>query len=152
MKRKMKMKKIMNQLLSIAFLSLPSLYSHASATDACENVAKVTENVTTSICFQYIKGFLDGALLSDAQIMKNINVDEKVSKFSDRAFSTRVGKIRNDVPDTFLADFCLPESAANDDVVMKVLEALKNVKVKSDITAELIFENVKRAFPCSRSS
>lgn len=148
----MKIQKIMNRLLFIAFLSLPSLYSHASATDACENVAKVTENVATSICSQYIKGLLDGALLSEAQNIKNINVDDKVSTFSDRAFSTRVGKIRTTEPDTFLADFCLPESVANDDVVMKVLEALKKVKVKSDITAELIFENVKNSFPCSRYS
>jgi len=31
-------------------------------------------------------------------------------------------------------------------------EIAKKVKVKSDITAELIFENVKNSFPCSRSS
>ena len=149
----MKSKKVIVKFLSVALLSTLSLYSHASATDACENVSSVKQNVTTSTCFQYVKGFLDGALLSDAQIMKNINEDAKGSEFSDRAFSTRVGKTRGEVamPDTFLADFCLPNSAASDDVVLTVLEALKKVKVKSDITAEMLFENVKKEFPCSSS-
>lgn len=147
----MKSKKVISQFLSVALLSTLSLYSHASATDACENVSSVKENVTTSTCFQYVKGFLDGALLSDAQIMKNIRDDDKGSKFSDRAFSTRVGKTRDAVaiPDTFFADFCLPESTASDDVVMKTLEALKKVKVKSDITAQMIFQNIKKEFPCT---
>ena len=55
----MKIQKIMNRLFFIAFLSLPSLYSHASATDACENVAKVTENVksniTAALIFENVK-------------------------------------------------------------------------------------------------
>lgn len=144
----MKMKKMIMQYISVALLGIASLHSHASATDACEDVAKVTENVPTSTCFQYVKGFLDGALLSDAQIMENLGKDNEGSKFSERAFSTRVGKARGDIPDTFLADFCLPESTASDEVVLKVLNALK--KVKNDITAEMIFENVKREFPCSR--
>jgi|TARA_R110000868_G_scaffold293288_4_gene553797 hypothetical protein len=147
----MKIKHVTAQIISIGFLSILSLFSHASATDACENVSKVTTNVATSTCFQYVKGFLDGALLSDAQIMENISKDDKGTTFSDRAFSTRVGKSRGVVPDTFLADFCLPKSTASDDVVMKVLEALKKVKVKNDISADMIFENVKREFPCSRS-
>lgn len=147
----MKIKNMLGELCAFLVLSTASLYSHASATDACENVSEVTTDVTTSTCFQYVKGFLDGALLSDAQIMKNIAEDDEDSKFSERAFNTRVGKVRGIVPDTFLADFCLPESTASDDVVMKMLDALKNVKVKSNITAEMIFENVKREFPCSRS-
>jgi hypothetical protein len=148
----MKIKNLITQLIAIGLLSTLSLYSHASATDACENVAKVSKNVATSTCFQYVKGFLDGALLSDAQIMKNLRADSEGSKFTDRAFNTRVGKTRgqSSIPDTFLADFCLPNSTASDDVVMKVLDALKQVKVKSDISAEMIFENVKREFPCSR--
>ena len=146
----MKIQNILGGMCTVIMLSMASLDSHASATDACENVSNVTENVATSTCFQYIKGFLDGALLSDAQIMKNIAESDKGSKFSDRAFSTRVGKARGNVPDTFLADFCLPALTASDNVVMKVLEALKKVKVKSDITAEMIFENVKREFPCPR--
>ena len=150
----MKIKKTITQLMTIGLLSMLSLYSYGSATDACENVSKVTKNITTSTCFQYVKGFLDGALLSDAQIMKNIREDSEGSKFTDRAFSTRVGKTRGQsvVPDTFLADFCLPNSTASDDVVMKVLDALKQVKVKSDISAEMIFQNVKSVFPCSKAN
>jgi hypothetical protein len=148
----MKIQHLIKQFVGIGLLSMLSLYSHASATDACENVSTVTKNVTTSTCFQYVKGFLDGALLSDAQIMKNISEDAKGSEFSERAFSTRVGKTRGnpEIPDTFFADFCLPDSNASDEVVLKTLEVLKKVKVKSEITAEMIFENVKNEFPCSK--
>jgi hypothetical protein len=51
----MKSKKVNTQFLSVALLSTLSLYSHASATDACENVSSIKENVTTSTCFQYVK-------------------------------------------------------------------------------------------------
>jgi hypothetical protein len=80
--------------------------------------------------------------------MKNIAEGEKGSKFSDRAFRTRLGKARDDVPVTFLEDFCLPELTVSDNVVMKMLEALKKVMVKSDISAGMIFESVKLDFPC----
>ena len=145
------MKKLLCQYSVGMLLCLLSLTSYASATDACENVTEVKENVTTSTCFQYVKGFLDGALLSDAQIMKNLDQDKDMSGFFDRAFKTRVGKTRGDIPDTFLADFCLPESTASDEVVLTILSALKKIKVKNDITAEMIFENVKREFPFARS-
>ena len=136
----------------ILLLITPAFYSHASASDACQNVSEVTQDVTTSTCFQYVKGFLDGALLSDEQIMKNIGEDES-SDFFDRAYKTRVGKVRAgaNVPNTFLADFCLPDANATNEVVMQVLEALKKVKVKSEMTEQMIYENIKREFPCPRS-
>lgn len=146
------MLKISGHLLIALLLSMPAVNSYASATDACENVSEIKTNIKMSTCFQYVKGFLDGALLSDALIMKNIGKEES-SEFFERAFKTRVGSLRAglDVPDTFLADFCLPETAASDEVVMQVLEALKKIKVKSEITEEMIYENVKREFPCPRT-
>jgi hypothetical protein len=48
----MKSKKVISQFLSVALLSTLSLYSHTSATDTCENVSSVKENVPTSTCFQ----------------------------------------------------------------------------------------------------
>jgi hypothetical protein len=148
----MKILKKSGQLFIVMLLTTPAYYSHASASDACQNVSEVTQNVTTSTCFQYVKGFLDGALLSDEQIIKNIGEDES-SGFFDRAYKTRVGKIRAGakVPNTFLADFCLPETNATNEVVMHVLEALKKIKVKSEMTEQMIYENIKREFPCARS-
>lgn len=138
-------------MFGLANLSWLSFSAHASAKDACEDVSRVTKNVTTSTCFQYVKGFLDGASLSDKQIMKNIGAKEdELSAFSERALRTRVGITRGEVPATLLAEFCLPNSAATDDVVLKVLQALKNVKIKSDIDEEMVYENIKRIFPCSK--
>jgi hypothetical protein len=75
-------------------------------------------------------------LLSDAHIMKNIAEGDKGLKFSGRAFSARVGKARDDVAVTLLAGFWLPEITASDIVVVKMLEAIKKVKVKSDISVK----------------
>lgn len=129
-------------------LSLVSQYSIAGASTACQNVADVNENVETSTCFQFVTGFIEGALLSDEQIMTNLGSSRELSDFTKRAMRTRLGKQSEPLPATYLADFCLPEPKADDDVVLTVLDALKQVEDKSRIDSPMIYLILKRDFPC----
>lgn len=132
-------------LLSLCFVSQSSM---AGAASACANVAEVSDDVTRSTCFQFVTGFLEGALLSDQQIMTNLNSDKELTDFTKRAIRTRLGEPKGPVPSTLLADFCLPEEAASDEVVLNILDALKQVEDKQTISSAMIYHIIKREYPC----
>lgn len=136
---------IFTALISLSFFSHNSF---ASAVTACEDVAKVTKNVDTSTCFQFVTGFLEGALLSDEQIMTNLGSSKELSDFAKRAMRTRVGQQQKVLPSTVLADFCLPDTTVSDDVVLNILESLKQVEDKSTISSTMIYSIIKREYPC----
>ena len=124
-----------------------SHFSYAGAATACQNVDE-QKNSNTATCFQYVQGFLDGALLSDAQIISNLSTSPEMSNFAERAMRTRLGQRRGELPATYLANFCLPETTANDEVVFQVVDALKKLEDKTLIDAELIYSTIKNEFPC----
>jgi hypothetical protein len=134
---------------ALTSLTLISQSSFASAQIACQNVAEVKDNINTSTCYQFVTGFLEGALLSDQQIMTNLGSSREMSDFTKRALRTRIGQDSKPISATYLADFCLPEEKATDGVVLTVLSALRDVEDKSRIDSTMIYLIVKREFPCA---
>jgi hypothetical protein len=81
-------------------------------------------DVAKSVCYQYIKGFMQGAVRTDGQIMRDLEQSQGVSNFSQRTIRTRVGNTRASDADTYLAKFCLPDADVDHAEVINVAAAL----------------------------
>jgi hypothetical protein len=135
---------------SLAFSSSAQEEGDFSLLESCKDIAATPIEQHHSQCFQYIQGFLDGALLTDSTIMQGLKKQPKMSDYSERVFRTRVGKTRDAIPDTYLADFCLPDSKVTDEVVLKVIDGFNKIATKSEPMADQIYSSVKASFPCPR--
>lgn len=101
------------------------------------------------VCHTYIEGYLDGALVTDAAILETVARNEgKTSEFVKRAYLTRVGNDRRNIPATALAHFCLPESVNRPDIVRAIGHALKAADITSDTISEAVYEQ----YPCGATS
>ena len=98
----------------------------------------------SSTCYQFIKGFLHGAVLTDTQIMRGLEDNKGMSSFS----RTRVGNSRATDAETYLAKFCLPDADVDHDVVVSVVNALPNELNHRQTMESEVYEAVKKAYPC----
>lgn len=99
------------------------------------------------LCAQYVAGFLDGALLTDAAVVNNLSSGER-SDFMERAYRTRVGEGRTPLPPTALADFCLPDGLSSDAAAGRVVDALGQKPVTTQSLQDEVYSAVKALFPC----
>lgn len=102
-----------------------------------------------SVCYQYIKGFMQGAVLTDSQIMRGLEESQGLSNFSQRAIRTRVGNTRASDTDTYLAKFCLPDADVDHAEVLKVAIALTDQPVAQQHFAGEVYTALKQAYPCA---
>lgn len=100
---------------------------------------------TMFICSSFIEGFIQGALLTDAAIIKSIEDTEPT--FTERAFKTRLesGASR---PVTELAGFCLPEKRSVKEITEETLEQVKHSKVDAPKLAENVYDLLKSEYRC----
>ncbi len=148
--------------LSLIILSLAVL-GIAEASEAQANEANVVINApgeddlakqhcedskeAMSACRSFIKGFLQGALLTDAAILENIEAAKDRSTFKQRALKTRVSG-RSSSP-TELAGFCLPVQRTILDLANETLDHVKQSKLNSRELAKSVYASLKTDFPCS---
>jgi hypothetical protein len=105
------------------------------------------------VCHTYIEGYLDGALVTDAAVVETVARSEgETSEFVKRAYLTRVGSKRKNLPATALAHFCLPESVTRPDIVGSIGDALKSADIISDTLSEAVYEILKKQYPCGETS
>jgi len=95
-------------------------------------------------CLSFIKGFLQGALLTDTAIIKSI--DESEPTLAERAFKTRLGT-RASSP-TALAGFCLPEERTVLDIAEETLDHVKGSERNSVQLASNVYNSLKTDYPC----
>jgi hypothetical protein len=114
--------------------------------EACQQFKQEQQLPAESLCYQYIKGFLDGAVLTDTEIMQTLAKLPNMSAFSQRVYRTRVGKTRETAPDTYLAHFCLPDDDINEQVILSIVDSINNGKLGAEIDS--IYNIVKANFPC----
>lgn len=98
-----------------------------------------------SACRSFIKGFLQGALLTDTAIIESIEQDEPT--YAERAMQTRLGK-RSNQP-TALAGFCLPENRTILDIAEETLLHVKTSERNSAELARNVYESLKVDYPCT---
>jgi len=96
-----------------------------------------------SACRSFIKGFIQGALLTDAAIIKSIEKTE--SSYAERAIRTRLG---NRSSPTALAGFCLPNDRTLLELAEETLGHVKNAKRNSAELAEKVYASLKVDYKC----
>ncbi|MFQ3196598.1 MAG: hypothetical protein ACJAUL_000249 [Paraglaciecola sp.] len=106
-------------------------------------------DITKSVCYQYIKGFMQGAVLTDGQIMRGLEQSQGLTDFSKRAKRTRVGNTRASDADTYLAKFCLPDAYVDHAEVINVAAALTEQSVTQQQLASEVYTALKKAYPCA---
>ncbi len=97
-----------------------------------------------SACRSFIKGFIQGALLTDTAIIESIEKIE--SSYAERAIRTRLGT-RATSP-TALAGFCLPDDRTVLELAEETLEHVKDSKRNSVELAENVYRSLKVDYPC----
>jgi len=109
--------------------------------------------MATARCQAYISGFLEGALLTDNTIVEHVTARDKTySSFSERAFRTRVGTPRDKLPDTYMADFCLPADSNVESVVTELAARLAVTDAKQATMAEAVYDRIKADYPCDKTA
>ncbi len=97
-------------------------------------------------CSTYINGFLDGALVTDAD-----NADElkEVAKggFMERALRTRLGERESE--QSFL-HFCVPESTEKADVIEQLAPYLLTKDGSAEQLKQAIYYGLKAEYPCAK--
>lgn len=118
---------------------------------ACSDAQNGGNETSRAVCHAYIEGFLDGALVTDTAIVKNVGGEEDIfSSYTLRALRTRVGEVRAPLPATFLADFCLPEEIERRAVVTDLAEELAALDFSAEPITEAVYRQIKQSYPCPR--
>ncbi|GLP96287.1 hypothetical protein [Paraferrimonas sedimenticola] len=120
-----------------------------TSTDSCDLAKLSNSEAVDQPCFQYVKGFLEGAVVTDAATLEGIKAERGfTSNFSKRAFSHRVGGEHEGVPATYFAQFCLPGDRVTDDTVMQILKLLPTKASSRDPLKEQVYDIIREEFPC----
>lgn len=146
----------------VAAAAVSSLFitSHASAIEpltayqlqeACKEVTERPESAEARLCVYYVKGFLDGAVATDARVAENVATEiEAEETFSERAIRTRVINRMRDYGPSVYADFCVgqPDPIAN--VVLHVIEELERHDDLDNVQAQsVVYASLRRNYPCA---
>lgn len=99
---------------------------------------------TMSACRSFIKGFLQGALLTDTAIINSIEKTEP--GFAERAFRTRIGS-RYSSP-TALAGFCLPDDRSILELAEETLDHVKASERNSNELAKNVYKSLRTDYSC----
>lgn len=157
-------------LLIIIALAVAAWVSHAEAKDEpafyddmnrmCSNTNVHSKTVFITSCYQYIRGFLQGAVITDTVIMQKVQADGFDSDFAQRAYRTRVGNLQDristseSIPATLFAGFCLPNEQVSHEVVVTLLDDVKQRFLQIDDgvpdnpLSEHLYELLKQRYPC----
>ncbi len=102
-----------------------------------------------SVCYEYINGFIDGAVITDRAIIENISKEkQEFSSFFQRAYKTRVGGKRDTLPVTYFAKFCLPEETSRKVVVEQLIHELDANIISKQAFKQTLYETIKRVYNC----
>lgn len=102
---------------------------------------------TMDACLSFIKGFLQGALLTDTAIIQSIEAQQANKSFSQRALKTRLG--RNSDSPTSLAGFCLPPERTILDLAQETLDHVSHSERNSLELAQNVYQSLQTDYPCT---
>ncbi|BDX08588.1 hypothetical protein [Planctobacterium marinum] len=123
----------------------------------CAETNTKSSTVFITSCYQYIRGFLQGAVITDTVIMEQVDKSAFKSSYENRAYRTRVGMERTKTPATLYAGFCLPDDNVTHEVVLHLLKSVQdNFKAADEIPgnplSEHLYALLKQSYPCKDST
>ena len=116
----------------------------------CADVDLSPENSESRPCATYVKGFLDGAVATDARVAENVASEyDDEETFSERAIRTRIIDRMNRFGPSVYADFCVGQPDPIADVLQHVVEELKRYDDLSGVYAQdVVYASLRRHYPC----
>lgn len=133
-------------------LAITSAQASSDTTDQYCNSDYGLDPIKTARCDAYISGFLNGALLTDSAIVEHVTARDKTySSFTERAYRTRVGSSREQLPATYMADFCLPAGKEVSSITMELAARLVANEGKQEVMAEALYEQIQADYPCAET-
>ena len=116
----------------------------------CADVDLSPENSESRPCATYVKGFLDGAVATDARVAENVASEyDDDETFSERAIRTRIIDRMNRFGPSVYADFCVGQPDPIADVLQHVVEELKRYDDLSGVYAQdVVYASLRRHYPC----
>lgn len=103
------------------------------------------------LCIYYVKGFLDGAVATDARVAENVAAEaEQQESFSERAIRTRViDRMKRFGPSVY-AEFCVGQPDPIADVVQHVVDELDRYDDLEGVQAQtVVYATLRRHYPCA---
>lgn len=102
------------------------------------------------LCLIYIKGFLDGAIATDARVAENVvNEVERDETFSERAFRTRVSRRLREFGPSVYAEFCVGTPVPVAEVVEHVVRQFDGLKNEALDARSFVYAALRENYPCA---
>ena len=119
--------------------------------EVCADAAENPDTAEARLCVYYVKGFLDGAVATDARVAENVASEiEEQETFTERAIRTRVIKRLRDFGPSVYAEFCVGQPDPIADVVLHVIEELARYDDLANIQAQtVVYASLRRHYPCA---
>ncbi len=123
--------------------------SAAELADLCAVEAEAeAEGNGFGSCRSYILGFLEGAIATDPRVAMGVAAQiEREDSFQARAYRTRLGRDLERLGPSYLAGFCVPESAPLRTITSRVVDALPSTPA-DEPARELVYRVLKADYPC----
>lgn len=118
--------------------------------EICSDGAAEYDSAEAQLCLFYVKGFLDGAVATDARVAENVVSEiEAGESFTERAIRTRVIKRLGEFGPSVYAEFCVGQPDPIADVVSHVAEELRRYDDVSGVYAQtVVYDSLRRHYPC----
>jgi hypothetical protein len=131
--------------LAVEALSTAELMSH------CDKYYDDQAQEDRVFCVRYIQGFIDGAVVTDERVTRNI-VDEysKGESFSERAARTRIGNRLERYGASVYAEYCLGDPVPLKEVVEHVVEDATDARrvAANPLARDLVYKTLREHYPC----
>ncbi len=123
----------------------------AQLEQVCVEQRESTESEWSLLCVYYVKGFLDGAVATDARVAENVAAEiEKEETFTERAIRTRIGSRLEEYGPSVYAEFCVGQPDPIADVVLHVVEELGRYDDLEGLQAQtIVYAALRRHYPCA---
>jgi hypothetical protein len=116
---------------------------------SCAGYITSKEIPEDSVCYEYISGFIDGAVITDSAIIENLTKEKKeLSSFFQRAYKTRVGSREKTIPPTYYAKFCLPEHQSRKIIIEDLIHHLDPDVLNKQSFKQTLYDTLKRVYAC----
>lgn len=101
-------------------------------------------------CASYVQGFLGGAEATDGVVAARARSQSSSgSSFTERAIQTRLRNRLERFGPTVYANYCLPRSVPNTEVIRNVIEYIANHPEAVDMSAQdVVYGALKEFYPC----
>jgi hypothetical protein len=130
---------------AVEALSTAELVSH------CDKYHDATATEDRIFCVRYIQGFIDGAVVTDERVTRNVVEEyEKESSFSSRAKRTRIGSRLERYGATVYAEYCLGDPVPLREVVEHVVNDSqdKELVAANPVARDLVYGTLRNHYPC----